>query len=109
MDLRYSESDEKFRAELRAWLAEAVPAFGPPPGIHDWAARRLYDTGWQQKLFEAGYAGINWPREFGGRDLSATEQLVYYEEIARAGAPYIGVNFVGLLHGGPTLIAEGSA
>jgi alkylation response protein AidB-like acyl-CoA dehydrogenase len=109
LDLRYSESDEKFRAELRAWLAEAVPAFGPPPGIHDWAARRLYDTGWQQKLFEAGYAGINWPREFGGRDLSATEQLVYYEEIARAGAPYIGVNFVGLLHGGPTLIAEGSA
>ena len=48
------------------------------------------------------------PREFGGRDLSATEQLIYYEEIARAEAPYIGVNFVGLLHGGPTLIAEGT-
>jgi alkylation response protein AidB-like acyl-CoA dehydrogenase len=108
LDLRYSESDEKFRAELRAWLAEQVPAHGPPPPTHDWAARRVYDTGWQRRLFEAGYAGLNWPREFGGRDASPSEQLVYYEETARAGAPYIGVNFVGVLHGGPTLVAEGT-
>ncbi len=108
MDLRYSESDEKFRAELRAWLTDAVPAHGASPPVHDWAARRVYDPGWQRKLFEAGYAGINWPREYGGRDASATEQLVYYEEIARARAPYIGVNFVGMLHGGPTVIAEGT-
>ena len=108
MDLRYSESDEKFRAELRAWLCDAVPGHGAPPPVHDWDARLAYDTGWQRKLFEAGYAGINWPREYGGRDASATEQLVYYEEIARARAPYIGVNFVGMLHGGPTVIAEGT-
>ena len=108
MDLRYSESDERFRRELRAWLADAVPKHGAPPPIHDWPARVAYDTGWQRKLFEAGYAGINWPAEYGGRDLSATEQLVYYEETARAGAPYVGVNFVGLLHGGPTIIAEGT-
>ncbi len=106
MDLRYSRSDEKFRAELRTWLARAVPEHGEPPAIHDWPARRAYDTGWQRKLFEAGYAGINWPRAFGGRDATLTEQLVYYEEIARANAPYIGVNFVGMLHGGPTLITE---
>jgi alkylation response protein AidB-like acyl-CoA dehydrogenase len=108
VDLRYSESDEKFRAELCAWLKEAVPAHGDPPGIHDWASRRDYDTSWQRKLYEAGYAGINWPAEYGGRDASLTEQLVYYEEYARANAPYIGVNFVGMLHGGPTLIAEGT-
>ncbi len=108
MDLRYSESDEKFRAELRSWLDKAVPAHGAPPSIHDWPARRAYDTGWQRKLFDAGYAGINWPAEYGGRDASLTEQLVYHEEMARARAPYIGVNFVGMLHGGPTLIAEGS-
>jgi alkylation response protein AidB-like acyl-CoA dehydrogenase len=108
VQLRYSEKDERFRAELRAWLAEAVPAHGPPPAGHDWRARRDYDTGWQRKLFEAGYAGINWPKEYGGRDLSLSEQLVYYEETARAKAPYVGVNFVGLLHGGPTLIAEGT-
>lgn len=108
MDLRYSPSDEAFRRELRAWLADAVPKHGPPPPSHDWPARVAYDTGWQRKLFDAGYAGINWPRAYGGRELSATEQLVYYEETARAGAPYVGVNFVGLLHGGPTVVAEGS-
>ena len=108
MDLRYSESDEAFRAELRAWLAHEVPAHGPPPKEGDWPARRAYDTGWQRKLFEAGYAGINWPREYGGRGSTLSEQLVYYEEIARANAPYIGVNFVGMLHGGPTLIVEGT-
>lgn len=108
MDLRYSESDEKFRRELRAWLAESVAGCGAPPPKSDWPARREYDTGWQKKLFEAGYAGINWPKEYGGRDASLTEQLVYYEEIARVRAPYVGVNFVGLLHGGPTLMAEGT-
>jgi alkylation response protein AidB-like acyl-CoA dehydrogenase len=108
LDLRYSDADEKFRQELRAWLAEQVPAHGPPPPTHDWPARRAYDTGWQRKLFDAGYAGINWPKAYGGREASPTEQLVYYEEYARARAPYVGVNFVGLLHGGPTLIAEGT-
>ncbi len=108
MDLRYSESDERFRAELRAWLADAVPKHGAPPPSHDWPGRVAYDCGWQRKLFDAGYAGINWPKEFGGRELSATEQLVYYEETARAAAPYVGVNFVGLLHGGPTIVAEGT-
>jgi alkylation response protein AidB-like acyl-CoA dehydrogenase len=109
VDLRYSPSDEKFRRELRSWLASAVPAHGKPPEDEsDWSARREYDTAWQRKLFDAGYAGINWPREYGGRDASLTEQLVYYEEVARARAPYVGVNFVGLLHGGPTLMAEGT-
>ena len=108
MDLRYTEADEKFRRELRAWLADAVAAHGPPPPSHDWEARRAYDTGWQRKLFDAGYAGIHWPRAYGGREASLSEQLIYYEETARARAPYVGVNFVGLLHGGPTLIAEGT-
>ena len=73
MQLRYSEADEKFRAELRAWLAEAVPAHGAPPAGHDWQVRREYDTAWQRKLFDAGWAGINWPREYGGREASLTE------------------------------------
>jgi alkylation response protein AidB-like acyl-CoA dehydrogenase len=108
VDLRYSASDEQFRKELRAFLESEVPAHGRPPAETDWEARRAYDTGWQRKLYDAGYAGINWPKEYGGRDASLTEQLVYYEEIARAKAPYVGVNFVGLLHGGPTLMAEGT-
>jgi alkylation response protein AidB-like acyl-CoA dehydrogenase len=108
LDLRDSETEASFRSQLRAWLVEAVPAHGEPPPAHDWPARRAYDTGWQRKLFEAGYAGMNWPAEFGGREASVNEQLIYSEETARAGAPYVGVNFVGTLHGGPTLIAEGT-
>jgi alkylation response protein AidB-like acyl-CoA dehydrogenase len=108
MDLTYSEQDEAFRAELRAWLESAVPAHGDPPPAGDWPARRAYDTGWQRRLHDAGYAGVAWPREFGGRGLPVTQQLVYLEEYARAGAPYIGVNFVGTMHAGPTLIAEGT-
>ena len=54
-------------------------------------------------VFEAGYAGVDWPVEHGGLGASPTEQLVYLEETARARAPYVGANFVGLLHAGPTL------
>jgi hypothetical protein len=108
MDLRYSDADERFRSELRAWLAAEVPKHGAPPPRHDWDARRAWDLGWQRKLYDAGYAGVNWPQAYGGRGATLTEELVYYEELARAKAPYVGMNFVGLRHGGPTLIAEGS-
>jgi len=108
VDLRYSESDERFRAEVRAWLSDALPKLPAKPGPHDWDARRAYDTTWQRMLHDAGYAGINWPAEYGGRGASPTEHLIFLEETERAGAPYVGVNFVGLLHAGPTLIAEAS-
>ena len=108
MDLRYSEDDERFRAELSAWLAREVPAHGPAPEGGDWRARREYDTAWQRKLHDAGWAGIHWPAEYGGQGASLVRQLVYYEEVAKHRAPHIGVNFVGLQHGGPTIIAEGS-
>src|SRR5262245_56745954 len=59
-------------------------------------------------MHDAGYAGLSWPVEYGGRGLPATQQLVYLEECAAAGAPYVGINFVGNAHAGPTLIAEGT-
>jgi hypothetical protein len=108
VDLRYSASDEGFRAELRAWLEETLPALSPPPAPDDWTGRRAYDTGWQRALYDAGYAGIDWPAAFGGRGATPTEHLIFLEETERAGAPYVGVNFVGLLHAGPTIVAEGT-
>jgi alkylation response protein AidB-like acyl-CoA dehydrogenase len=108
MDLTYSPSDEQFRAELRAWLDVEVARHGPPPPPGDWPARRAYDTAWQRKLYDAGYAGLHWPAAFGGRGLPVSQQLVYLEEYARADAPYISVNFVGIMHAGPTLMAEGT-
>ena len=66
MDLRYTASEQAFRAELRTWLAETVPGFGPPPPADDWTARRTYDLRWQRTLFDGGYAGVDWPVEGGG-------------------------------------------
>jgi alkylation response protein AidB-like acyl-CoA dehydrogenase len=108
VDLRYSPAELAFRDELRVWLAETLPTLPPKPDADDWAGRRAYDTSWQRLLYDAGYAGINWPRDDGGRGATPTEHLIFLEESERAGAPYVGVNFVGLLHAGPTLIAEGS-
>src|SRR5271154_3326397 len=109
MDLRYTASEQAFRDELRRWLAATLPAVGAPPPHDDWPGRRRYDLRWQQLLFEAGYAGVDWPAEGGGRGSSPVEQLIFKEECERAGAPYVGVNFVGLLHAGPTIVAEGTA
>ncbi|MFZ0667372.1 MAG: acyl-CoA dehydrogenase family protein [Acidimicrobiales bacterium] len=108
MDLRYSEAEEEFRAGLRAWLAETIPNLPPKPVVEAWPERRVYDTGWQRRLYDAGYAGIDWPSEFGGRGASPVEQLIYLEELERFHAPYVGVNFVGLLHAGPTIAVEGT-
>jgi alkylation response protein AidB-like acyl-CoA dehydrogenase len=109
MDLRYTDAEEAFRQELRAWLDATVPTLGPRPDLNDWPARRAYDTHWQRLLFDAGYAGVDWPKEGGGRGSTPVEQLVYIEELERAHAPYVGANFVGLLHAGPTIVAEGTA
>ena len=108
MDLHDSPADAAWRLQLRTWLEREVPLHGPPPPASANRERRDYDTRWQRKLFEAGYAGLGWPKAFGGAEAPLAQQLIYYEETARANAPYIGANFIGIMHGGPTLIAEGS-
>jgi alkylation response protein AidB-like acyl-CoA dehydrogenase len=108
VQLGLSESERELQAGLRSWLATVLPSLPHPPKPEDWAGRRRFDTDWQRRLYDAGYAGISWPRAYGGREASPTEQLVFLEEMARSRAPNIGVNFVGQLHAGPTLIAEAS-
>ncbi len=90
------------------WLDQVLPSIGAPPDRLDWPGRREYETAWQRQLFEAGYAGINWPAEYGGRGATPTEHLIFLEESKHRHAPYVGMNFVGILHAGPTLIAEAS-
>jgi alkylation response protein AidB-like acyl-CoA dehydrogenase len=109
VDLRLTESETAFRDRLRTWLDETLPTLPPPPGRDDWPARRRYDTSWQRMLFEAGYAGVDWLAEHGGLGASPTEQLIFLAETARVRAPYVGANFVGLLHAGPTLIVAGTS
>ena len=71
-------------------------------------ALRARDLAWQRSLYEAGYAGISWPREYGGRGLSLAQQMIWYEETARRGISHVNSLFVGLSHAGPTLIACGT-
>ncbi|MGH9300823.1 MAG: acyl-CoA dehydrogenase family protein [Acidimicrobiales bacterium] len=108
MQLGYSEAELALGAELRDWLSLQLPDLPPRPDPRDWAARRRFDCDWQRRLFDAGYAGIAWPRGYGGREASPGEELVFLEEMARAGAPGVGVGFVGQGHAGPTIMAEGT-
>ena len=105
MQLRDDERQAELRARLRSWLAITVPALPAPPPRQDHVGRRVYDLDWQRRLFDSGFAGIDWPVEFGGQGGTAAEQLVFLEESGRARAPEVGVNLVGLMHAGPTLIA----
>ncbi|MFE6697625.1 acyl-CoA dehydrogenase [Streptomyces sp. NPDC057718] len=109
MDLAYTEAEEEFRRRLREWLADVLPGLPPKPSPDDWPARRAYDTRWQRMLYDAGYAGLHWPVDAGGRGATPTQHLIFLEETEKAGAPYVGANFVGLLHAGPTVAAEGTA
>ncbi|MGW2982844.1 acyl-CoA dehydrogenase [Streptomyces goshikiensis] len=108
MDLTYTEEEREFRARLRAWLAKVLPELPARPSPDDWPGRRAHDTGWQRRLYDAGYAGLHWPLDAGGRGATPTQHLIFLEETERAGAPYVGANFVGLLHAGPTIAAEGT-
>ncbi|MFJ3198833.1 acyl-CoA dehydrogenase family protein [Streptomyces sp. NPDC086989] len=109
MDLAYTEEEQEFRARLRAWLGKTLPELPARPSPDDWPGRRAYDAGWQRRLYDAGYAGLHWPVDAGGRGATPTQHLIFLEETERAGAPYVGANFVGLLHAGPTIAAEGTA
>ncbi len=104
MELAHTHDDDAFRAELRAWLAGHPP---PPPPTEVGPALRDRDLAWQRSLYAAGYAGIAWPREYGGRGLSLTQQMIWYEETARAGISHVNSLFVGVSHAGPTIIADG--
>jgi alkylation response protein AidB-like acyl-CoA dehydrogenase len=106
VDLSFSPAQTEFRSQVREWLGENVPRELAPYGNQ--AEMAQFDVAWQQKLCAAGWAGISWPKEYGGRGLTMVEQLIWFEEYARAGAPDIGSLFVGLNHAGPTLMMRGT-
>jgi alkylation response protein AidB-like acyl-CoA dehydrogenase len=103
VDLTLSPKEEAFRDELRAWLGENHPGAEPPDDQAAFEFRRA----WQRKLHGAGYAGLSWPTEYGGRGATLIEQAIYGEEMARAKAPSTA-NVLGLVMGGPVVIAHGT-
>jgi alkylation response protein AidB-like acyl-CoA dehydrogenase len=106
LDFRDSPEEAAFRAGLRSWLAENLPAdwLDRDPHVGRWALDLSRD--WTAKLHAAGYTGLTWPAEFGGQGRPPSYQAIALEETARAGAPeHIGV--IGLGMAGPTIIAHG--
>lgn len=85
MDLTWTDSEEAFRAECRAWLAENVPATPLPSG--DTAEGFALHLEWEKRLFDARWSVVSWPAEYGGRGASLWEWLIFEEEYYRAGAP----------------------
>ncbi|MEH6489959.1 acyl-CoA dehydrogenase family protein [Hyphomonas oceanitis] len=105
MNLDFSEEDEAFRQDVRAWLVANVPK---TPRPHSGPAMRAFDLDWQRTQYEGGWAGVSWPVQYGGRGLSAIRQLLFYEEYAKAGGPDSALCFVGLNHAAPTIILHGT-
>jgi alkylation response protein AidB-like acyl-CoA dehydrogenase len=103
MDLTLSPAEQAFRDEVRGWLKANNP--GPEPSGDEAAFEFRRD--WQRQLDEAGWAGLSWPQEYGGRGATLIEQAIFNEEMARAQAPAVA-NVLGLAMGGPTVIAHGT-
>ncbi len=107
MDLRLTETESAFRDEFRAWLQANLPEASETSGRESdpnyWNELR----GWQKQLFEGGWAGVSWPKEYGGRGATPIEESIYLSELAAAKAPErVGVIGEGLV--GPTIIAAGT-
>jgi alkylation response protein AidB-like acyl-CoA dehydrogenase len=111
MDLHFTPAQERFRADARAWLDDrlngrfaVVRGRGGPGDEHE-----LFDERWEweQELGRDNWIGLGWPAEYGGRGATLVEQVIFYEEYARAGGPgRVGIVGEGLL--GPTIVHFGS-
>ena len=105
MDLTFTEQEDAFRAEARAWLEENVPR--PPLPSGDTREGFALHKEWERALFEARWAVVSWPQAYGGRDASLMEWLIFEEEYYRAGAPQrVTQNGIFLL--APTLFELGT-
>ena len=104
MDLRDTPEEAAFREEIRAFIAQNLPDESKSR-----SGRRFEhaDREWSRKLGEAGYAGLTWPKEYGGSSAPYSHQAIFLEEMARAEAPgHVGVIGIGMA--GPTIMAWGT-
>jgi len=104
MNLDFTPEQLEFRERVRDWLRDNVPR---EPRPEDGASGRAFDLAWQKTLYEGGWAGINWPVEYGGQGFDTFQQLLFLMEYSRSGAPGDHYRFNGLNLAGPTIIACG--
>jgi alkylation response protein AidB-like acyl-CoA dehydrogenase len=110
MDFSFTPAQEAFRQELQTWLAANVPATGhrlqhlqPQASADD----LQFLKAWQRKVYEGGWTGIAWPKEYGGRGASLVERMIFDQEMAAHKAPGL-LNVLGLEIVGPTMIVHGT-
>ena len=99
MDLNYTPDDVAFRKQVRAWLEQNLPS----APLRSLAERKI----WHRKVYEAGYLGMGWPKEYGGQGARPMEQAIVADEMARFGAPS-PTNGLGLGIVGPTIVVHGN-
>ena len=108
MDLKLNDEEQAFREELQVWLKANVPEPWPKDQRNDanpeyW--QHLRD--WQKRLFDGGWAGVSWPKEYGGRGASPIQLSLYLAEVAKARAPQ-SVGVIGEALVGPTIMVAGT-
>src|SRR5439155_20393461 len=104
MELRDTPEEAAFRAELRAWLDDNLPEERRGWRGGEQRFGDEFGRAWSRKLYEAGYAGLTWPEEYGGAGAPYSFQAIFSEEVARAQAPAHG-GFLGCGLAGPAILA----
>jgi alkylation response protein AidB-like acyl-CoA dehydrogenase len=106
MELKDTPDEADFRARARSWLEDTVPTLGgdEPARLED---KLDYWQTWQRLLHDAGYAGLSWPKQYGGGGADAKLRAIFNEELDRAGAPE-RLNIIGEDFAGPTIIEFGT-
>src|SRR6516164_2580257 len=108
MDVNPTPQERQFRDELRAWLQAHAPRnWEKRHAAASLEERFAFLRDWQRQVYEGGWAGLSWPKKYGGRGATLMEKVIFTEELARAGAPPL-VGILGLELVGPTLIAFGT-
>ena len=108
MKLAFTQAEEQFREEAADWLNDQMTGeFADIKGITTLTEKAERRKEWEQHLGEHGWSCIGWPKEWGGRDATLAEQVIFAEEYARAGVPG-RVNHIGVELAGPTLLSFGT-
>jgi alkylation response protein AidB-like acyl-CoA dehydrogenase len=106
MDPADAPDEARFRKELRTWLERSMPLL-PWPEPTDLVEKAPFWRKWQRMLFDSGYAGLTWPREYGGQGLDERIRAIFGEECDRVGAPD-RLNTIGEDFAGPTIAHFGT-
>lgn len=104
MDFSDTPEQAEFRAEVGAWLDRALGELATP---RNQSERETQTRDWQTRLHEHGWLGLSWPERYGGRGLAPIYEAIFSEECVRRNAP-LPINVLGILLGGPTIIAHGT-